>query len=137
LHHGFTLIEVLISLAIALLIISILFELFIASQRTLQQQLDLSRLITRAGKMTAILRNDIHKAEGNVRVIDNTLIVNEHVYFIDKNNLVVLDASKQKIKLVEEVSDMKMIKTATSVDVSAHIAVGSLGKTIHVFTALK
>ncbi len=135
---GFTLIEVLIALALGMLIISMLMQLFLANQRSMKLQIDISTLIYRTRRITDILRTDIHRAHGKVRVIDGKeLVVDSHSYLVEGSSLVMIDENHRKKHLVERVSDMRIIKSGLLVDVSLHVAAGSLGETIHVHASLK
>lgn len=134
--NGFTLIEMLVALTISLLLISMLFELFIANQRSLKAQIALSLLASRMDKITAIFRHDIHRAK-NVRVISGGILqVDSNTYQIINNKLIFIDASHRKITLVEEVSDMRVMKIGNGVDVAMWVAAGAMRSKMHVFTAL-
>lgn len=135
---GFTLVELLVALALGMLIVSMLFQLFLVSQRTMKIQIELSTLIYRTRRVTDMLRADIHRAHGKVSVIDGReLMVGSHIYLVEKSRLVLIDDNHRKIHLVEQVSEMTIIKSNDIVDISVHVVAGSLGKTIHVLASLK
>jgi type II secretory pathway component PulJ len=136
--YGFTLVEVLIALSLSMLIISVLLQVFLANQRTMKLQIDISTLIYRTRRITDILRADIHRAHGKVRVIDGKeLLVVSRLYLIEGNSLVMIDENHRKKRLIERVSDMNIIKSSSVIDITVHIAAGSLGKTIHVLASLR
>jgi prepilin-type N-terminal cleavage/methylation domain-containing protein len=134
---GFTLIEILIALTLGLLVISVVFELFLANQRSLKTQIALSTLESRLHRITDILRADIHHAAGKVKVLENQLYVNDHVYLTEKNALIMIDANHRKSRIVEEVNNMRIIQHASAIEIWLQVASGSLRETLHVITTLK
>lgn len=125
-------------MTLASLIVTLLSQFFLTNHQGLKTQVALTTLETRTRRITSILREDMHRADGKVSVIsDSELLVGGHHYFIENHNLVVIDANHRKSRLVREVDHMKVRKQGAGIDVSIWVGSGSLGATIHVFVALK
>lgn len=135
-EQGFTLIEVLISLALGMLVTTLLGEIFLANQRCLQKQIDVSTLIARTRRATDILRSEVHLAKDTSQVIGNQLLVNNKKYFVEKNKLIMVE-NNQRHRLVEQVSRMQIFKTSNLIDIELEVHANKLEQTIHVISAIK
>jgi len=134
--RGFTLIEVLISLALGMLITTLLGDVFLANQRCLREQMDISTLIARSRRATDILRSEIHLAKNTAQVIGDQLLVNNKAYLVENNKLIMVE-NNQKHRLVEQVSHMQIFKTANLIDIELDVHANKISQVIHVISAIK
>lgn len=108
-QRGYSLIELLIAMAISTLLLQMLFKIYIANFHTSKSIAELIQITSNINIIRNIISTDLHQAKSLITT-PNTLQIDQHLYYLSNKKSLYMQDGREKNEIVHEILGFNVIK---------------------------